>query len=201
MEFPSKVIEALVDKLTQLPGIGRRTATRMVLNLLKQEDEHVNDLGDLVKSLVTDVHYCEICHNISNDNICEICKDRSRDQETICIVEDLRDILAIEQTNQFRGLYHVLGGVISPIDGINPDDLNFETLFQRLSNGSVKEVIFALSANMEGDTTMFYISKQIKGLDIKTSMISRGIAVGGELEYADEITLGRSITNRTPYQQ
>ena len=199
MEYPSKIIKELVDKFVKLPGIGKRTAIRMVLSLLKQEKGDVEELGQLIGKLKSDTKYCKICHNITDKEVCEICSNNSRDRSTICLVEDLRDVISIENTEQYRGTYHVLGGVISPIDGITPDSLNIDSLISRIDKENVKELIFALSATMEGDTTMYYISKQLKGKDIKLSSIARGISIGGVLEFADEITLGRSIIDRVPY--
>jgi len=199
MDYPSKIIGELVGEFSKLPGIGKRTALRMVLNLLKQKNNEVENLGNLIIRLTKDVKYCKYCHTITENDLCEICADPKRDKKCICIVEDHRDLIAIENTQQFKGTFHVLGGLISPIDGIGPENLNIGSLMERIYANDIQEVIFALSATMEGDTTMFYITKQIDKIGIKTSAISRGISVGGELEYADELTLGRSIMNRTPF--
>ena len=201
MEFHSKIINDLVAQFVKMPGIGKRTATRMVLNLLKQSKEEIEILSNAVLRVSTDLKYCKYCFNISDNDECEICLDKSRARDTICVVEDIRDVIAIEQTAQYRGLYHVLGGLISPLDGISPDNLKINMLLERLKKGNIKEVIFALNPNMEGDTTMFYISKQIKNQGIKITVIARGISIGGEIEYADEITLGRSIVDRRTYTQ
>jgi recombination protein RecR len=200
MEYPSQIVKQIVEKFSRLPGIGKRTATRMVLNLLKQSPEEIDELGSLILRVKTEIRYCEQCHNISDTELCSICSDTGRDQTVICVVEDLRDVMAIENTNQFKGTYHILGGLISPIDGISAEQLNIASLISRVNAEKTKELIFALSATIEGDTTMFYISRQLKDEDIRFTSIARGIAVGGELEYADEITLGRSILNRIPYQ-
>lgn len=200
MEYPSQIVKQIVEGFSRLPGIGKRTATRMVLNLLKQTPEEIDELGNLILKIKTDIRYCEQCHNISDTEVCSICGDQNRDRSVFCVVEDLRDVIAIENTNQFKGVYHILAGLISPIDGISADQLNIATLIKRVKEEKPSELIFALSATIEGDTTMFFISRQLKDEKIKFSSIARGIAVGGELEYADEITLGRSILNRIPYQ-
>ncbi|RZJ65416.1 MAG: recombination protein RecR [Flavobacterium sp.] len=200
MEFPSKLLERAVNEISQLPGIGKRTALRLVLHLLKQPKEQTAFLSEALMSLRTDIRFCENCHNISDHEICEICSDAKRNRTVICVVEDIRDVMAIENTGQFRGLYHVLGGKISPVDGIGPSQLNISTLVEKVKSGGVEELIFALSPTMEGDTTNFYIYRQIRDFDIVTSTIARGIAVGDELEYADEITLGRSILQRVPFE-
>jgi len=200
MEYPSQIVRQIVENFSRLPGIGKRTATRMVLNLLKQTPEEIDELGNLILRIKTDIRYCEQCHNISDTELCSICGDPGRDKSIICVVEDLRDVLAIENTNQFKGTYHILNGLISPIDGISAEQLNIASLIKRVKEEKPTELIFALSATIEGDTTMFFISRQLKEEAIKFSSIARGIAVGGELEYADEITLGRSILNRIPYQ-
>ena len=196
----SKIVEGAVTQFSKLPGIGKKTALRLVLHLLKQDEQNVNEFSRALLKLKSDLHFCKICHNISDEAICGICSDKSRNQELVCVVEDLRDVLAIENTNHFRGVYHVLGGLISPMDGIGPEELKIESLIGRLEKNNIKELIFALSATMEGDTTTFYITKRMNGSEVKTSTISRGISVGGELEYADEITLGRSILSRVPYK-
>ena len=199
--FSSKLLQTAVEEFSRLPGIGRKTALRLVLHLLKQDGESVSRFSEAIQQLHNEVVYCSECHNISDRSLCEICSSPRRDHSTICIVEDLRDVIAIENTGQYHGLYHVLGGIISPIDGIGPDDLSIAALEKRLSNKQeVKEVILALSTTMEGDTTNFYIYKRLKDINIKISVIARGIAIGDELEYADEITLGRSIIHRTNYE-
>lgn len=200
MEYPSKAIELAVQEFQKLPGIGKKTALRLVLNLLKQREEDVKQFGRVVGQLATDVRYCQNCHNISDSNICNICRSSRRDKSVVCVVEDIRDVMAIEGTGQYQGTYHVLNGLISPVDGVGPDDLTVPRLLERVQEGEVQELIFALSATMEGDTTMFYISRQTQPHGIKISTLSRGISVGGELEYADEVTLGRSIVTRIPYQ-
>ncbi|MGH2665047.1 recombination mediator RecR [Flavobacterium sp.] len=200
MEFSSKLLENAVNEMSQLPGIGKRTALRLVLHLLKQPSEQVRFLSESLLKMREEIKFCKNCHNISDVEVCEICRNQSRNQEIICVVEDVRDVMAIENTGQFRGIYHVLGGKISPIDGIGPSQLNISTLVEKVKSGHVKEVIFALSSTMEGDTTNFYIYKQIKETEVVTSSIARGISVGDELEYADEVTLGRSIVNRIPFE-
>ncbi|NNC51028.1 MAG: recombination protein RecR [Flaviramulus sp.] len=200
MEFSSKLLERAVIEMSQLPGIGKRTALRLVLHMLRQPKEQTLALSEALKTMRNDVKFCKSCHNISDIEMCEICSNVNRNQSIICIVEDIRDVMAIENTSSFKGLYHVLGGKISPMDGIGPHDLNIESLVNKVKEGNVKELIFALSSTMEGDTTNFYIYKQIQDYEIFTSTIARGISVGDELEYADEITLGRSITNRIPFE-
>lgn len=200
MEFSSKLLEKAVNEMSQLPGIGKRTALRLVLHLLKQPVEQTQFLSQALTTMREEVKFCKNCHNISDVEVCEICSNTSRNHKIICIVEDIRDVMAIENTNQFRGIYHVLGGKISPIDGVGPSQLNITTLVDKIRKGETEEIIFALSSTMEGDTTNFYIFKQIKDFDIKTSTIARGIAVGDELEYADEVTLGRSILQRVPFE-
>ena len=201
MEFSSKLLENAVNEVSRLPGIGKRTALRLVLHLLKQPKEHTKFLTDALSQLRSDVKSCEKCHNISDTILCDICSNPNRKEEIICVVEDIRDVMAIENTGQFRGLYHVLGGKISPIEGVGPQNLNIDSLVEKVQNGEVKELIFALSSTMEGDTTNFYIFKQIEKYKVITSTIARGISVGDELEYADEVTLGRSILNRIPFEQ
>ena len=201
MEFSSKLLEKAVNEMSQLPGIGKRTALRLVLHLLKQPSEQTQFLSQALTTMREEVKFCANCHNISDVTICEICSNPSRNHKIICVVEDIRDVMAIENTNQFRGVYHVLGGKISPIDGVGPSQLNVITLVEKVKSGIIEEVIFALSSTMEGDTTNFYVFKQIKEYNVKTSTIARGIAVGDELEYADEVTLGRSIVNRIPFEQ
>jgi len=200
LNLPSKLLEAAVEQFANLPGIGKRTALRLVLHLLKQSKEDVDTFANTFIDLRNNIKYCKNCHNISDNDICEICSDHKRDHSIICVVEDIRDVMAIENTMQYRGIYHVLGGVISPMNGVGPNDLNIETLIAKAASGSVNELIFALSATMEGDTTNFYIFKRIKDYNIKTSIIARGVAIGDDLEYTDEVTLGRSIVNRIPYE-
>lgn len=200
MEFSSKLLEKAVNEMAQLPGIGKRTALRLVLYLLKQPAEQTHYLSGALTTMREEIKFCVSCHNISDVELCEICNNPARNQKIICIVEDVRDVMAIENTNQFKGIYHVLGGKISPIDGIGPSQLNIASLIKKLNQETIDELIFALSSTMEGDTTNFYIFKQLKDLNIKTSTIARGIAVGDELEYADEVTLGRSILNRVPFE-
>lgn len=200
MEMSSKLLERAVAEISQLPGIGKRTALRLALHLLKQPVEHTQQLAGALQKMREEIQFCKKCHNISDVDICEICANASRDRSVICVVEDIRDVMAIENTNLFKGTYHVLGGKISPIDGIGPSQLNITTLVEKVKTGMVKELIFALSSTMEGDTTNFYIYKQIKDQDIITSAIARGIAVGDELEFTDEVTLGRSILHRVPFE-
>ena len=199
MEFSSKLLEKAVNEMAQLPGIGKRTALRLVLHLLKQPKEQTQFLTAALTTMREEIKFCNSCHNVSDVALCEICSNRARNHQIICVVEDVRDVMAIENTNQFKGIYHVLGGKISPIDGIGPSQLNITTLVEKSKTGEIEELIFALSSTMEGDTTNFYIYKQIKDLPIKSSTIARGLAVGDELEYADEVTLGRSIINRIPF--
>jgi recombination protein RecR len=200
MEMSSKLLEKAVAEISQLPGIGKRTALRLALHLLKQPAEQTLLLAGALQSMREDIRFCKECHNIADVEICDICANSSRDRSVICVVEDIRDVMAIENTNLFKGLYHVLGGKISPIDGVGPSQLTVNSLVAKVKNGSVKELIFALSSTMEGDTTNFYIYKQIKDMGIITSAIARGIAVGDELEFADEVTLGRSIIHRVPFE-
>lgn len=201
MDFSSKLLENAVAEVSQLPGIGKRTALRLVLHLLKQPEAQTGHLANALLKLRTEINFCGTCFNISDTVICEICSNPKRDETTVCVVEDIRDVMAIEGTSQYKGLYHVLGGKISPMEGIGPQDLNIGPLVQKVKAGTIKELIFALSSTMEGDTTNFYIYKQLEGLDVITSTIARGISVGDELEYADEITLGRSILNRVPFEK
>ncbi|WP_275316319.1 recombination mediator RecR [Tenacibaculum bernardetii] len=201
MDFSSKLLERAVDEVSRLPGIGKRTALRLVLHLLKQPTENTKYLTVALTDLRTDVKSCNKCHNISDTVLCEICNNPNRNAEIVCVVEDIRDVMAIENTAQFRGVYHVLGGKISPIEGIGPQNLQIDSLVNKVKDGEIKELIFALSSTMEGDTTNFYIYKQIEKYNIQTSTIARGISVGDELEYADEVTLGRSIVNRIPFEQ
>ena len=200
MELPSKLLENAVNEMSQLPGIGKRTALRLVLHLLKQPSEQTHYLSQALTTMRDDVKFCKNCHNISDVEVCEICSNASRNHKVICVVEDIRDVMAIENTNQFKGIYHVLGGKISPIDGVGPSQLNISTLVNKVKMGVIDEIIFALSSTMEGDTTNFYVYKQLKEFNVKTSTIARGIAVGDELEYADEVTLGRSIVQRVPFE-
>ncbi|WP_369753126.1 recombination mediator RecR [Flavobacterium sp. WC2409] len=201
MEFSSKLIEKAVNEIAQLPGIGKRSALRLALHLLKQPKEQTGFLAQALINMREDIKYCENCHNISDSVTCEICANINRNHQIVCVVEDIRDVMAIENTGQFRGIYHVLGGKISPIDGVGPSQLKISTLVEKVKLGNVSEVIFALSSTMEGDTTNFYIFKQIAHSDVVVSTIARGIAVGDELEYADEVTLGRSILQRVPFEK
>ncbi len=198
--FSSKLLQTAVEEFSKLPGIGRKTSLRLVLHLLRQDKQDVEFFSQAISRLRKDVVYCKSCHNISDREICDICSSPRREKSLVCVVEDLRDVIAIENTGQYHGLYHVLGGIISPMDGIGPDDLNIQTLIERVKSNDIKEVILALSTTMEGDTTNFYIYRKLQDQNIKISAIARGIAIGDELEYADEVTLGRSIMNRTPYQ-
>ena len=200
MNFSSKLIEEAVNQFAKLPGVGRKTALRFVLHLMKQDEKEVEKFGSTFIQLRNELRYCNNCHNVSDKEMCDICANEKREQSLVCVVEDIRDVMAIENTMQFKGLYHVLGGIISPMEGIGPGDLNIETLIEKVKNGTIKEVIMALSTTMEGDTTNFYLYKRLKEFNISISTIARGIAVGDELEYADEVTLGRSITNRIPYE-
>ncbi len=200
MQFPSQTLEQLVNQFAKFPGIGKKTALRMALFMLKQPDMEVQEMGEVISTLKERIRYCQECGNVSDNNICEICASHNRDTSMLCIVEDLRDVIAIENTAQYKGVYHVLGGMIAPADGIGPDDLNMANISQRIEKNNIKEVLIALNATVEGDTTVFYLSKKLKGLGVNISTLSKGISVGGELEYADEITLGRSILNRIPYQ-
>ncbi len=198
-EYPSTLLERAVNEFSKLPGIGRKTATRLVLHLLRKPEDEVAAFSDAIIRLKREAVYCRECHSISDSDICPICANPSRDHSIICVVENIQDVMAVENTMQFRGVYHVLGGVISPMDGVSPNDLHIESLINRVTSGEVKEIILALSSTMEGDTTNFYIYRKLMQYDVKLSVIARGISVGDELEYADEITLGRSIVNRTPF--
>ena len=200
MDFSSKLLENAVNQIAQLPGIGKRTALRLVLHLLKLPKENTSHLTKALNDLREQINFCTSCHNLSDVPLCEICSNPARDDSILCVVEDIRDVIAIENTGQFKGYYHVLGGIISPIDGIGPKDLNLDSLEQKVKQGKLKEIIFALSATMEADTTNFYIYKILAPYEIKTSAIARGIPVGDELEYTDEVTLGRSILKRVPYE-
>ena len=199
-QYPSQLLERAVEAFSQLPGVGRKTALRLVLHLLRQSTEDVDSFADAVIRVKHDVKYCKVCHNISDNEVCSICSDPRRDAWVVCVVENIQDVMAIENTQQFHGLYHVLGGIISPMDGIGPHDLEIESLVERVEEGTVKEIILALASTMEGDTTNFYISRKLKDTGVKLSVIARGISVGDELEYTDEVTLGRSILNRTPFE-
>jgi recombination protein RecR len=200
-EFPSRLLENAVNEFASLPGVGRKTAFRLVMNLLKRDAEDVKRFGETISRLHDEVHYCRICNSISDTDICSICSDEKRDRSVICVVENIQDVMAIENTRQYRGLYHVLGGIISPIDGIGPSDLKIDTLEEKIVTGGIKEIIFALSTTMEGDTTNFYLFKKLGKYSIAITTLARGVAIGDELEYTDEITLGRAINNRNPYQQ
>lgn len=200
MNFSSKLLEQAVAEMSQLPGVGKRTALRLVLHLLKQPLAQTEQFTKALIDLRTNIKLCKNCHNISDTEVCDICANPNRVREIVCVVEDIRDVMAIENTSQYRGLYHVLGGKISPMDGIGPSQLNIRSLIEKVKEGEIQEIIFALSSTLEGDTTNFYIFKQLEGVKVKTSTIARGISVGDELEYADEVTLGRSITNRVPFE-
>jgi recombination protein RecR len=199
MEYPSKLIEEAVNEVSRLPGIGKKTALRLVLHLVKENENRTFALTESLNKLRTNIKFCKTCHNISDDEECGICTSHRRDRSIICVVEESNDVMAIENTSQYRGVYHVLGGIISPMNGVGPSDLKIESLIERVtrSKGEAKEIILALSPTMEGDTTSFYINRRLNGFDLKISSIARGISVGGDLEYTDEITLGRSITGRT----
>ena len=200
-QYPSELLEKAVQEFSKLPGIGRKTALRLVLNLLRREEDEVLQFTEAIARMRQEVKHCRICHNISDSDVCPICSDPRRDTATICVVENIQDVMAVENTQQFQGLYHVLGGVISPMDGIGPGDLEIDSLVERVREGGVKEVILALSSTMEGDTTNFYIFRKLASFtEVKLTIIARGISVGDELEYTDEVTLGRSILNRTPFE-
>ncbi|MHC2990210.1 recombinase RecR [Pontibacter sp. HJ8] len=199
MNFPSKLIENAVEELAKLPGIGRKTALRLALHLLKEESEESFLLAEALVKMRTEVKHCRECHNISDTEVCSICTNPLRDRSLLCVVSDIRDVIAIENTSQFKGLYHVLGGVISPIEGVGPSDLHIESLLERLPNSEVKEILLAISPTMEGDTTAFYLTRKLRDHQVRITTIARGVPVGGELEYTDEITLGRSIVERTSY--
>ena len=196
-QFPSQLLEKAVGEFSKLPGVGRKTALRYALHLLRETKEDVDSFTKAISTMRHDIKYCHICHNISDSDTCSICVNPNRDTSILCVVENVQDVLAIENTQQYNGLYHVLGGIISPIDGIGPNDLEIDSLVERVKTGTVNEIILALASTMEGDTTNFYISRKLKGFDIKLTVIARGISVGDELEYTDEVTLGRSILNRT----
>jgi len=201
MNFSSKILEQAVDHVSQLPGIGKRTALRLVLHLMRQPASQTDELTSALSKMRHDLKFCNDCHNVSDTQLCEICISPKRDRTVLCVVEDIRDVMAIENTAQYRGLYHVLGGKISPMDGVGPQDLNVATLVNRVRDKEIVELIFALSPTIEGDTTNFYIFKQLGDIEVNTSTIARGIAVGDELEFADEVTLGRSILHRVPYEK
>lgn len=200
MNLVSKVLQQAVDEFAQLPGVGHKTAFRFVLHLLKKKPEELKKFGNTFLQLQEQVQYCKECFNITHVDTCDICSNPSRDRSTICVVEDIRDVVSIENTEQFKGLFHVLGGIISPLDGVGPSDLNIQHLLDRLQSGEVKELIFALSTTMEGDTTNFYLFRQMKAFDVNVSTLARGVSIGGGLEYTDELTLGRSLVNRVPYE-
>lgn len=198
-QYPSRLLERSVQEFSKLPGIGRKTALRLVLHMLRQSIEDVEQFAEALTQMKHEVKFCKVCHNISDDDVCPICRDARRDSSTVCVVENIQDVMAIENTQQYHGLYHVLGGIISPMDGIGPADLEIESLVSRVAEDNVKEVILALNPTMEGDTTNFYIFRKLASSDVRISVIARGISVGNELEYTDEVTLGRSILNRTPF--
>ena len=200
-EFPSRLLENAVNEFASLPGIGRKTAFRLVMNLLRRDSEEIKRFGESIIKLHGEIHYCKICNNISDTEICNICNDEKREKTVICVVESIQDVMAIENTRQFKGLYHVLGGIISPIDGIGPSDLKIDSLEEKVKSGEVREVIFALSTTMEGDTTNYYLYKRLNKYNTILTTLARGVAIGDELEYTDEITLGRAINNRNPYHQ
>lgn len=197
-QYPSKLLEHAVQELTRLPGVGRKTALRFALYFLNQDKEIVKGFSDSITTLRNDVKHCKICHNISDTDVCDICSNPQRDRTTICVVENIHSVMSIENTNQYHGLYHVLGGVISPMDGVGPSNLELESLFRRVESEDIKEVILALNPTMEGDTTNFYISRKLTGKNVKLSVLARGVSVGDDLEYTDEVTLGRSLLGRTP---
>ncbi len=199
-KYPSKLLENAVNEFAKLPGIGRKSALRLVLHLLRQNTEEVNAFGNSLIELRNEIKHCKICHNISDTEICSICSNKARNESVVCVVENIRDVMSVENTQQFNGLYHVLGGIISPMDGIGPADLEIDSLVKRIESGEIIEVILALSTTMEGDTTNFYIYRKLKDHNIKLSTLARGVSIGDELEYTDEITLGRSLTNRVPYE-
>ena len=199
-QYPSKLLEAAVNEFARLPGVGRKTALRLVLHLLRLPGADVERFGNAFIKLRNEIKYCQVCYNITEAETCSICRDTRRDQGLVMVVEDIRDVMAVENTSQYKGLYHILGGILNPMDGIGPSQLNIQGLIQRIETGHIKEVIMALSTTMEGDTTVFYLFKKLKPFPINITTIARGVAIGGELEYADEVTLGRSILNRTPYE-
>lgn len=199
-KYPSKLLETAVNEFTKLPGIGRKSALRLVLHLLRQDAEAVNFFGNSIIQLRNEIKHCKVCHNISDTEICNICANHARNQSVVCVVENIRDVMSVENTLQYNGLYHVLGGIISPMDGIGPAELEIESLIKRVEEGTIVEIILALSTTMEGDTTNFYIFRKLKDFPVKITTLARGVSVGDELEYTDEITLGRSLTNRIPYE-
>ena len=199
-KYPSRLLENAVNEFSKLPGIGRKSALRLVLHLLRQEKEEVNAFGNSLIQLREEIKHCKVCHNISDTEVCQICSNPSRNESVICVVENIRDVMSIENTQQFNGLYHVLGGIISPMDGIGPSELEIDSLIERIDEGTAVEIILALSTTMEGDTTNFYIFRKLKGKEVKVSTLARGVSIGDELEYTDEVTLGRSIMNRVPYE-
>lgn len=199
-KYPSKLLETAVNEFTKLPGIGRKSALRLVLHLLRQDAETVNFFGNSIIQLRNEIKHCKVCHNISDTEICNICGNHARNQSVVCVVENIRDVMSVENTQQYNGLYHVLGGIISPMDGIGPAELEIESLIKRVEEGTIVEIILALSTTMEGDTTNFYIFRKLKDVPVKITTLARGVSVGDELEYTDEITLGRSLTNRIPYE-
>lgn len=200
-QYPSVLLERAVGEFSKLPGVGRKTALRLVLHLLRQPENSVEGFTDAISHVRNDIKYCRVCHNISDTEVCPICSDTHRDATTVCVVENIQDVMAVENTQTYRGLYHVLGGIISPMDGVGPGDLEINSMVERVAQGDIREVILALSSTMEGDTTNFYISRLLKPYQVKVSVIARGISVGNELEYTDEVTLGRSIVNRTPIEK
>lgn len=201
MNFSSKLLEDAVNAFASLPGIGKKTALRLVLHLVTREVDTVDQFGDAIVKMRREIKSCKVCHNLSDEELCMICRDARRDHQVVCVVESIRDVMAIEDTGQYRGLYHVLGGVISPLEGVGPSELTIDSLVQRITTNEVKEIVMAISPTIEGETTIFYISKRLKDLQVNISTIARGVSFGGELEYADELTLGRSIVARIPYQR
>jgi recombination protein RecR len=200
MNYPSKLIEAAVNEFKKLPGIGEKTALRLILHLLKQEEEKVTHFSEAIQTMRREIKSCKKCHNFSDEDVCNICSNKSRENSLVCVVENIRDVIAIENTGTYRGLYHVLGGIISPVNGIGPEDLNIQSLEERIDKDRILEVIMAISPTMEGDTTIYYISKVLQKHGIKLTTIARGVSFGGELEYTDELTLARSIVSRMPYE-
>lgn len=198
--YPSYLLENAVNQLSKLPGVGRKSALRLALYLLHQDKEQVNDFAQSILLMKNEVKYCKVCKNISDSDVCQICSDPKRDASTVCVVETIKEVMLVEETEQYHGLYHVLGGVISPMDGIKPSDLEIESLVERVAGGDIKEIVFALSPTMEGDTTAYYIARKLKEYDVKITTIARGISVGDELQYSDSVTLGRSILDRTEYR-
>lgn len=199
--FSSSLLDSAINEISKLPGIGKKSALRLVLHLLRQDEDVAVALGEAIIKLRKEIKYCKVCHNISENEVCEICSDEKRDRSTICVVENIKDVISIENTHQFNGVYHVLGGIISPIDGISPNDIEIDSLVERVKSENINEVILALSTTMEGDTTNFYIFRKLAGYNVKISILARGVSIGDELEYTDEITLGRSILNRTLFSE